>query len=237
MLTTLILPISFVGTRSPSCGSAPVGPSTRIVSVRAEGLYGLSSEVFAHDLLGVRIAGKRFEKVSPESTFSTAVGVEMCDRGRHRWRFRRVAGYGFRTRLGICTGEMALDANPVLAESGSSCWFYEDISGTVCTRQGKEEVKVLHSDLPKTTYIGTDTYVILDCDAHTIRFSGPSGDEGEVGRLPKEGSFKIFISADTVGDAWEVVKEDALATEDLNSSRPSRLKRLTDALLRWLQPR
>merc|ERR1712062_809251 len=130
---------------------------------------------------------------------------------------------------------MALDANPVVAESSSSCWFYEDISGTICTRQGEEEVKVLHSDLPKTTYIGTDTYLILDCDARTIRFSWPSGDEGEIGHLPTKGFFKIFISVDTVGDAWEVVKEDVLAKEALNFSRPSRLKRLTDALLRWLR--
>eukprot|EP00930_Biecheleria_cincta_P018379 TRINITY_DN14335_c0_g1_i1.p1 TRINITY_DN14335_c0_g1~~TRINITY_DN14335_c0_g1_i1.p1 ORF type:complete len:361 (+),score=66.68 TRINITY_DN14335_c0_g1_i1:36-1118(+) len=157
---------------------------------------------------GICIAGNRFEKYSAPPTFSTAVGRVACNKGLHCWRLKRLAGSGFRTRLGVCLGNITSDANPVFANSKSSFWFYEDISGSLCRRIGAGEKETVASDMPLATYPGDELAILLDCEEHAVYFYWPSGQSGSITGLPKKSSFRLFISLDSVGDAWEVFPQD-----------------------------
>lgn len=157
---------------------------------------------------GVCIAGNRFEKYAAPPTFSTAVGRVACNKGRYCWRLRRLAGSGFRTRLGVCLGNITSDANPASADARCSFWYYEDISGSLCKRIGASEKETVAADMPLATYPGDELAILLDCEEHAVYFFWPSGQSGAIRGLPKKSSLRLFVSLDTVGDAWEVFAQD-----------------------------
>lgn len=159
---------------------------------------------------GICIAGNRFEKYSAPPTFNTAVGRAACNKGLHCWRLRRLAGSGFRTRLGICTGNITSDANPALANPHCSFWYYEDVSGSLCRRIGASEKETVAADMPLATYPGDELAILLDCEERAVYFYWPSGQSGSITNLPKRSSFQLFISLDSVGDAWEAFPQDIL---------------------------
>lgn len=171
----------------------------------------VDATVFQLCVDGVCIAGNRFEKYSAPPTFSTAVGRVACSKGRHCWRLRRLAGSGFRTRLGVCSGNVTSDANPASANAACSFWYYEDISGSLCRRVGANDKETVAADVPLATYPGDELAILLDCEEHAVYFFWPSGQSGAITGLPKRSSLRLFISLDTVGDAWEAVPQDISA--------------------------
>jgi len=156
---------------------------------------------------GAACTGCRFEKVSDMPQFCNAVGKEGHTTGVHRLRWRKVSGRGIRCRLGVCMDGLAVNMNPALATSGGSVWYYEDFSGSLCTRLQGTKASKTELGLPLLTETGSELTIILDCGARTVAFEMPTGESREIAELPT-GPFYFFVSIEDKNDAWEVMPDD-----------------------------
>jgi len=152
----------------------------------------------------VLIMPDQFEKMS-EGDSNTVVSKAEYSQGSHVWHLKKLSGLGIRHRIGICLGNVSWDTNPAEQASDSSCWFYEDGSGSLNQRPADAKLSRSSSArIPISMYDEDELAIILDSDHGKLYYFWPTGEEGVIDGLPLNSGFRLFVSVEGKGDSWQV---------------------------------
>mmetsp|Transcript_59418 Transcript_59418/g.105685 ORF Transcript_59418/g.105685 Transcript_59418/m.105685 type:complete len:277 (-) Transcript_59418:348-1178(-) len=165
------------------------------------------------------IFSDHFEKIS--EGINTVFSKTEYSQGRHMWHVKKLAGFGVRHRLGICLGNMSWDTNPAHVAADSSCWFYEDGSGSLNQRVASQKVSRSSSQVPIAMYDEEELAIILDSDHGKLYYFWPTGEEAVIGGLPANSMFRLFISVEGKGDSWQV-REQQMPQENTEQQMPNK---------------